>query len=159
MSIPVNAIRKHLSEERLHPSQLFSQLTTAQYDQLKGSAQDPLSVEQGKLYVRDYKDDDAKKEVLPANRVVPTLRQLHQSKRTLDKRQFQAYALSQYAIGKGHVAELFGHSEVHQRAHLPQHDRACERPGLPRPRDGAGGRKKKQGRRHQVHGLSVAERV
>ena len=120
MSIPVNAIRKHLEEERLHPSQLFSQLTQAQYDQLKASAQDPLSVEQGKLYVRDYKDDDAKKEVLPANRVVPTLRQLHQSKRTLDKRQFQAYALSQYAIGKGHVAELFGHSEVHQRGRIPR---------------------------------------
>ena len=37
MSIPLNAIRKHLSEERLHPSQLFSQLTQAQYDQLKAS--------------------------------------------------------------------------------------------------------------------------
>ena len=93
-------------------------------------------MEQGKLYVRDYKDDDAKKEVLPANRVVPTLRQLHQSKRTLDKRQFQAYALSQYAIGKDHVAELFGHSEVHQRGRIPHAYQRCACvscvPGSPR---------------------------
>ena len=121
MSIPVNAIRKHLEEERLHPSQLFSQLTQAQYDQLKASAQDPLSVEQGKLYVRDYKEEDgAKKEVLVATRVPQVLRQLRAQRKTLDKSQFRATALALYAIGKDQVDELYQHSELHQRGIVPR---------------------------------------